>query len=63
MYFSLLINNLYHHHATLGPLENRLLMATKSDKNFQHHKGSEKMGKFSNFLLRNFYYFCSVKMQ
>ena len=25
----------------------------------RHYKGSEKMDKFSNFLLRNFYYFCA----
>ncbi|MBQ5704469.1 MAG: hypothetical protein IIV49_05160, partial [Alistipes sp.] len=42
------------------PLQSLFPRAAR-DKNIRQCKGSEKMGKFSNFLLRNFYYFCGVE--
>jgi len=57
LFISLFISNLPFY----PPIKKPLFYSPRGDKKFRHHKGSEKMGKFSNFLLRNFYYFCGVE--
>jgi hypothetical protein len=59
LFISLLINNL---RRRFYPMQSLFPRAAR-DKNIRQCKGSEKMGKFSNFLLRNFYYFCGVKLR